>query len=88
MFDFDTMMKFGTDLQIDLLDNIRPCAFVSGSSLERLEPLRVHFPLETCSHVQMTVTAQTQYVSVIITLLISIANERRLRHCCVVSSPG
>jgi hypothetical protein len=52
---------------IDLLDDIKPWEFVSRAYLDHLEPLQAHFHAET-SHIQLTVTVQTQYISVIITL--------------------
>jgi hypothetical protein len=88
MFDFDIMMYFGTCLLIDLFDDSRPCAFVSGAGLEHVEPLQVHFHVETCSNIQLTVTAQTQYISVMITLLTSVDKKHRLRPGFVVLAPG
>jgi hypothetical protein len=69
MFDCDIMMQFGTCLLADLLDDGRPRPFVSGAGLVHLEPLQVHLHLVALSYIQLTVTAQTQYIPVIVTLL-------------------
>jgi hypothetical protein len=47
MFDFDIMMEFAIYLLIDLLDEGRPWVFLSAAALEHLEPLQIHFHVES-----------------------------------------